>query len=408
MRKDAQPAAQTKAMKRCYIFQDGNSQKFWNIEFEGTGYKVTYGKLGAAGQTSEKTFATEELCRKEVDKLIQSKVKKGYVESTEEQVASAKNEGKRYEFNRRPRKPLPKPLPAPLKMLSRMLPKQRNLNDDADEDAKGFAQRILNDKQLPDLKFIEIGCWWNLDAEESNDSIDEITGIIADNPDRFGHIESLAVGIMDSDISELSWISQGDYGRVLDALPNLRKLKIQGNYPTFGEGKSLPKLEEIELIFTQLSEETFASLLSLKLPNLRRLSVYHGSDSLYSACSPVEPERLSEILTKQHLPSVKILELLDSEKADELAEVVVNSDIASQLEVLDFSSGTLSDKGARILLDNISKLGSLKKLGARYHYITRDMMKKLRALPVEVDLSDAQDPDGEDPDGEERYVLIRE
>jgi predicted DNA-binding WGR domain protein len=363
-------------MKRCYIFQDGNSQKFWNIEFEGTGYKVTYGKLGAAGQTSEKTFATEELCRKEVDKLIQSKVKKGYVESTEEQVASAKNEGKRYE-----------------------------LNYDDDEEAKEFAQRILKDKRLPDLKFIEIGCWWNFDAEESNDSIDEITGIIADNPDRFGHIESLAVGIMDSDISELSWIYQGDYGKALDALPNLRKLKIQGSDPTFGEGKSLPKLEEIELISTQLSEETFASLLSLQLPNLRRLSVYHGSDM---QGTPVEPERLAEILTKQHLPSVKILELLDSEKADELAEIVVNSDIAPQLEVLDFSSGTLSDEGARVLLDNISKLGSLRKLAARYHFISRDMMKKLRALPVEVDLSDAQDPDGEDPDGEERYVLIRE
>ena len=78
-------------MKRCFIFQEGNSQKFWNIEQDGTGFTVTYGKLGTAGQNSVKSFDSEEKCEKEANKLIAEKLKKGYVESSEEGVLSAKN-----------------------------------------------------------------------------------------------------------------------------------------------------------------------------------------------------------------------------------------------------------------------------------------------------------------------------
>src|SRR5207253_2108348 len=57
------------------------SHKFWNIELQGTSFTVTYGRIGAKGQTQTKTFPTEEKARQEHDKLVKEKLAKGYVET---------------------------------------------------------------------------------------------------------------------------------------------------------------------------------------------------------------------------------------------------------------------------------------------------------------------------------------
>ncbi len=70
-------------MKHTFIYQDEKSDKFWTIETNGAEFTVTYGKTGTDGQTSTKTFDNEEKCRKEANKLIAEKTKKGYVEQGE-------------------------------------------------------------------------------------------------------------------------------------------------------------------------------------------------------------------------------------------------------------------------------------------------------------------------------------
>lgn len=61
------------------IFNDGKSNKFWEIKVDGKSHTVTYGKVGTVGAVKVKTFDTEEDCQKDADKLIRSKMKKGYV-----------------------------------------------------------------------------------------------------------------------------------------------------------------------------------------------------------------------------------------------------------------------------------------------------------------------------------------
>jgi uncharacterized protein (TIGR02996 family) len=65
---------------RKFVYQDARSHKFWNIELSGTSYTVTYGKVGTDGAVATKTFADEATARKEHDKLVAQKLKKGYVE----------------------------------------------------------------------------------------------------------------------------------------------------------------------------------------------------------------------------------------------------------------------------------------------------------------------------------------
>lgn len=78
-----------------YEFNDGKSAKFWDIEIEGDSFTVRYGRIGTDGQTSTKTFDSEEKAQSEADKLIKSKTKKGYerVAATDEPSASTSDSG---------------------------------------------------------------------------------------------------------------------------------------------------------------------------------------------------------------------------------------------------------------------------------------------------------------------------
>ena len=79
-------------MKRRFIYQDAKSDKFWDIDFEGTTQTVIYGKTGTAGREAVKEFATPEECTKESEKLILQKLKKGYTELKEGEAAPKKRE----------------------------------------------------------------------------------------------------------------------------------------------------------------------------------------------------------------------------------------------------------------------------------------------------------------------------
>src|SRR5262249_49354311 len=71
---------EARAMRQ-FTYSDAKSHKFWNIELRGTSFTVTYGRVGAKGQTQTKTFPTEEKARAAHDKLVQEKLAKGYVET---------------------------------------------------------------------------------------------------------------------------------------------------------------------------------------------------------------------------------------------------------------------------------------------------------------------------------------
>lgn len=76
-------------MKREFFMQDEESNKFWIIEQFENRYVTTHGRIGAKGRETQKEFATAEEAAKEVEKLIASKLKKGYVEGSAGGAANA-------------------------------------------------------------------------------------------------------------------------------------------------------------------------------------------------------------------------------------------------------------------------------------------------------------------------------
>ena len=55
-------------------------EKFWAVKLDGATLTVKFGKIGTDGQEKAKDFADEAAAKKEYDKLVAEKTKKGYVE----------------------------------------------------------------------------------------------------------------------------------------------------------------------------------------------------------------------------------------------------------------------------------------------------------------------------------------
>jgi len=62
-------------------FEEGTSSKFWRARVEGKTLYVNYGKIGSAGQTQVKDLADPAAAKKEYDKLVAEKRKKGYADT---------------------------------------------------------------------------------------------------------------------------------------------------------------------------------------------------------------------------------------------------------------------------------------------------------------------------------------
>lgn len=70
-------------MEKSLVCITAFSNKFWKIKVQGNMFIVSYGRIGTQGSTNTKEFASEEHCLREANKLIQSKLKKGYREQEE-------------------------------------------------------------------------------------------------------------------------------------------------------------------------------------------------------------------------------------------------------------------------------------------------------------------------------------
>jgi DNA ligase-1 len=77
--KVAPPASSAPSAKRRFELVEGSSSKFWEIEQRGAEHVVCFGRIGTAGQTRTKAFASLEAAAADVEQLVAEKTRKGYV-----------------------------------------------------------------------------------------------------------------------------------------------------------------------------------------------------------------------------------------------------------------------------------------------------------------------------------------
>lgn len=269
-----------------------------------------------------------------------------------------------------------------------------------EKNAKTIIAEILEDPKLPELEEVIVGCW----GESWDNNAQAIVDGMVENKDKFSHIKSLFIGDMEYDECEVSWIEQADYSKLWEALPQLEKLTIKGSTNlSLGKIKH-ENLKSLEIICGGLPKEVLQSIGEAELPELRNLLLYIGVED-YGFDGDVSD--IEAMLTKSDFAKLEVLGIMDSEIQDEIAEVVVKSKYMKQIEKLDLSMGSLSDKGGEILLKEVPEHANIKALNLEYHFMSDAMMKKLEGLSIEVNVEDQQEDD--EYDGEiYRWPMLTE
>ena len=257
------------------------------------------------------------------------------------------------------------------------------------ENGKGpgtMVEDILSDPEFSQVTDLVIGCW----GDSWEGSCQPILDQMVEHKEEFSHIESLFVGDMDYEECEVSWIIQGDYGRLWQALPHLKALTVKGSTDLKLGEICHQELEALTIICGGLPVSIFEEIQNAKLPNLKKLVLYIGVE-YYGFDGDADTVRT--LLEKSDFPNLTWLGIEDSEIQDELTQAVLDSKYMNQLKVLDLSNGTLTDKGGALLLETLPSYPNVGELDVHFHYMTERMVKDLQALPIKVDASERNEPE---------------
>ena len=248
---------------------------------------------------------------------------------------------------------------------------------------KDMMDEILSDPELGQLNEIIIGCW----GDSWDGGCQEIVDRFVEDADKFSHIEKLFIGDMGYEECEVSWIIQADYSRLWAVMPQLKELTIKGSTDLSLGEICHENLEALTIICGGLPHNIFEELQHAKLPNLRKLLLYIGvPDYGFDG----DETTVKALLDSADFPKLEYLGIVDSEIQDELTRVVLESRFMDQIHTLDLSCGTLTDKGAELILEKVSKYPKIKTLDLHFHYLSDEMMARLKneLTDITIDLSE--------------------
>ncbi len=405
-----------------YELVEGTSSKFWEIAVEGNQVITRYGRIGTAGSSSTKELASAAAAQKELDKLVAEKTRKGYRLVEEGAVAAASAPKATTAFRLADLEQLDdRPFDHAEKFMGLAVvgyDPEEGLKDAARkawrlavDDGEGdlddwlaLLQSFADDPKASEVKALVVGAWDENVAEgvAGDDGPGKVVSAIAAVSARLPKLAAIFLGDIHADEAEVSWQIMADVAPLLAAYPQLQHLRVRGN-PGSAEPKKLQSeaLRSLQFEGSNLDASVLRQLAEADLPALEHLEVWLGPDD-YSRIENLDD--LTPILSGKLFPSLRVLALRDSDKADEVARRVVGSALLERLETLDLSLGTLGDEGAEALLSSPA-VAKLKTLDIRHHYISAPVLKRLKALkPVRVIESRAE----EDGDEDERYVAVAE
>jgi predicted DNA-binding WGR domain protein len=398
--------------RRELVFMDSTSNKFWNIELADKSHTVTYGRAGTEGQSKTKTFADAEAAKKDFEKLIGEKLKKGYVDA-DSATASTGDDGDtlpvlafrsilKYDdisynaktfIGKKVADYDPEKKPA---VGGKTVYRFRSDYDEAN--CIPYLTHFLDTDAAAEAIGIVIGNWSGDDSAGNPSAVIEL---LSDQRDRLSSLKAIYLGDIVSEENEMSWIHQSDVTPLLTAFPKLELLRTRGGNDLVMSQPKHANLRGLVCESGGLPAEFVRSIARSDFPALEHLELWLGTEE-YGGDSTVED--LQPILSGELFPNLKYLGLRNCEYADTIAAVVVNSPLVRRIETLDLSLGVITDEGGRALL-SLPTDGLLKHVSLHYNYLTSEVTKKLSKLPIKLDLSK---PSHMEEDSEWRFVAVGE
>lgn len=218
-------------------------------------------------------------------------------------------------------------------------------------------------------------------------------------------LRRLVVGDFEMEEQELTWVRGGNCGQLWSGMPNLEYCKIRGSAIELGVLEHA-KLETLVIETAGLTKTSVASLGKCKLPRLTELEawlgVYYRSED-HGEHGSVDD--LWPMLEGEGVPQLRHLGLLNCDYVDDIAVALTRAPIVSQLETLDLSMGTMSDVGARALVEHADRFSHLAAINLDENCIDEAEVDALReAFGERVSLRHQEPAEDE----EDRYVSVAE
>jgi predicted DNA-binding WGR domain protein len=369
--------------RREFQLVEGSSKKFWAIQLAGKAFEVTFGRIGTAGQTQRKEFASAGEALKANDKLIAEKVAKGYAE-----VGGAAG-------------------PSQEEASGELIPVAYRVGVSTEEHFRSnvkFSEKLaafLDDPALGALQAVVIGCW----SHESEESTEVVEALVSAR-DKLPNLKALFLGDIPYREQEISWIHQSDLTALIEAYPQLEHFRARGGHD-LALGKLRHRhLKSLAFEASNLPAEVVRAVGRADLPALEHLELWLGTEQ-YGADTTVAD--LKGIFAGKGLPALRYLGLRNSEIADAITKALARAPVVTRLRVLDLSLGTLGDKGAEALLA-VPGLAKLELLDIHHHYVSPQLVLRLKALGIKVNASDVREAEEEYPDeggDEDELISVR-
>lgn len=242
-----------------------------------------------------------------------------------------------------------------------------------------------------------VGNWYK---DQPTDMPARIVRALVASRGQLPNLQAIFFGDISFEESEISWIETTDLSPLLAGFPDLQFLRVRGVIGLSLGSLNHASLRHLGIESGGLPLTVLHDVLHSNLPKLEHLELWLGDD-VYGFDFGLED--LLPLFHGDNFPALTYLGLRDSVITDEIAAAIANAPILDQLEELDLSMGTLGDEGAEALLAS-EKIRRLQRLNISHHYCSRAMMDRLKALPIEVDLSAWEYEAPRD----DRYVAVSE
>lgn len=247
-----------------------------------------------------------------------------------------------------------------------------------------------------------IGMWEGAYEKDPKNLVD----FLVKNAEKFPNLKKIYWGDISWEECEVSWIQNTDLAPLVNSF-KLTSLTVKGGNGLRLKNMKSDTLKKIEIISGGTSKDTLNDIINSEIPNLEHLEIYMGVDD-YGFDAKIKD--MEPFVKKENFPQLKYLGLKNSDLEDEICELVLRGDILPQLEVLDLSYGTLSDKGVVLLINNIDKISHLKGLDLEYNYASKELLDKLKEqtdkFGIKLDMSQGEVDMDEENDW--RYPYITE
>ncbi|HPE58998.1 MAG: STM4015 family protein [Thiothrix sp.] len=233
---------------------------------------------------------------------------------------------------------------------------------------------------LAQIDSLVIGLWG-----EYGDTSRQVVDLLVAHARALPRLQALFIGNISQEESEISWIEQDDISPLYVAFPQLAILKVRG-----GQGLKLGALQHAglrTLVIESggLDRRVLAELVQADLPALRHLELWLGDEGYGNNSTGAD---LEPLLNAAVCSNLHYLGLRNADNADEVARTVAAVPATGRVQVLDLSLGNLTDAGGEALLaaGQNGHFDGLQLLDLHHHYLSDELMVKLQALPVRIDL----------------------